>query len=322
MASYKVAQDVEADDKLLGPFTFRQMIYLGIVAMAGGVAYGLWQLLPPLVVIPIPIIIFFSALALPLRKDQPMETYLAAIISYYLKPRKRMWVPDGIESLVQITAPHIKEESRIKDLGDTETERRLAYLATLVDTGGWAIRNVYDTSNTATPMNDDIYNEAQQVEDPLDSGSTVGQSFNRMIDQSDTNRREQVIQRMHQPVNPVIEQPPATPLQMAAAPQAIYPEPVASSPTMQTQQIIDPYATYTQASQTYTAPPVQDDSAVTPSAQATTNNTDTSVSDLSPDIMELANNRDLSIETMQHEAHRIHQKKQQLDEGEVLISLR
>lgn len=38
MAQYKVPQDVEADDKLLGPFSFRQFIYLliagGMIALA------------------------------------------------------------------------------------------------------------------------------------------------------------------------------------------------------------------------------------------------------------------------------------------------
>ena len=44
MAVYKVAQDVEADDKLLGPFTARQFIYLIIVALSGLVAWFLSQL--------------------------------------------------------------------------------------------------------------------------------------------------------------------------------------------------------------------------------------------------------------------------------------
>ena len=93
MAQYKVPQDVEADDKLLGPFSFRQFVYLlaagGLMAL--GVAF--FQLFPLLVIIPLPFALFFLALALPLKKDQPMETYLAAIVSYYLKPHIRMWVP-------------------------------------------------------------------------------------------------------------------------------------------------------------------------------------------------------------------------------------
>ena len=38
MAEYKVAQDVEADDKLIGPFSFRQFIYLIVVAGASAIA--------------------------------------------------------------------------------------------------------------------------------------------------------------------------------------------------------------------------------------------------------------------------------------------
>ena len=40
MAVYKVPQDVEADDKLIGPFSFRQFIYLLIVAGAMGLGLG------------------------------------------------------------------------------------------------------------------------------------------------------------------------------------------------------------------------------------------------------------------------------------------
>ena len=72
MAVYKVPQDVEADDKLIGPFSFRQFVYLIIVALAITLAWGLSKLFIGLSIIPLPIILFFGALALPLRKDQPM----------------------------------------------------------------------------------------------------------------------------------------------------------------------------------------------------------------------------------------------------------
>ena len=86
MASYKVPQDVEADDKLLGPFTFRQFIYLMIVFGMIVLAVALFQVFPLLAIIPIPIALFFIILALPIKKDQPMETYLAALLSFYIKP--------------------------------------------------------------------------------------------------------------------------------------------------------------------------------------------------------------------------------------------
>jgi hypothetical protein len=91
MATYKVPQDVEADDKLIGPFSFRQFIYLLVVAGMIALAWGLSHLFIGLAIIPVPVILLFGALALPLRKDQPMEIYLAAMISFYLKPRVRTW---------------------------------------------------------------------------------------------------------------------------------------------------------------------------------------------------------------------------------------
>ena len=48
----------------------------------------------------------------------------------------------------------------------------------------------------------------------------------------------------------------------------------------------------------------------------------TSENVVSPDIISLANNSDLSIETIAHEARRIHEKEEKLPEEEVVISLR
>ena len=85
MANYKVPQDVEAEDKLLGPFTFRQFVYLMVVFGAIVLAVGLFQIFPLLAVIPVPFGLFFLILALPIKKDQPMETYLAAVLTYHEK---------------------------------------------------------------------------------------------------------------------------------------------------------------------------------------------------------------------------------------------
>jgi hypothetical protein len=78
MAVYKVPQDVEAEDKLIGPFSFRQFIYLIVAALGIFMAWALSQVFIGLLILPLPIVFAFLALALPLRKDQPMETYLQA----------------------------------------------------------------------------------------------------------------------------------------------------------------------------------------------------------------------------------------------------
>lgn len=69
MSVYKVPQDVEAEDKLLGPFSFRQFVFLIIAVIGIAIAYGLSTILLPLAIIPVPIILFFGALALPLKRS-------------------------------------------------------------------------------------------------------------------------------------------------------------------------------------------------------------------------------------------------------------
>ncbi|HET9411715.1 MAG TPA: PrgI family protein, partial [Candidatus Saccharimonadales bacterium] len=225
MAVYKVPQDVEADDKLIGPFSFRQFIYIIIAIISIALAWGLAQVFIGLALIPLPLIIFFGALALPLRKDQPMEIYLAAVVSFYLKPRKRLWQPDGIQSLVEITAPKVVEVQRVKNLSQTEAEQRLSYLANIVDTGGWAVRGV-GVASPDSAMQNDVFYAAQQTEDVLDTGSEVAHSFDTMISQADAKRRQEVVQRMQQPqpappiaVDPYASLAPAPLVAPSTAPQ-------------------------------------------------------------------------------------------------------
>ncbi len=341
MATYKVAQDVEADDKLLGPFTFRQFIYLIIVALAGFVAYGLSKIFVGLIFIPLPVILFFGALALPLRKDQPMETYLAAMISFYLKPRKRLWKPDGLDSLIEITVPKEIEVQRTKDLSQSEASQRFSYLANIADTGGWAVRNV--TSGGDTSMLSDVYNEAQQATDPLDTTSSVAQSFNTMISQADQKRHDDMMARMQQTVaDPAAVAPATTPqitqptpgqfvinptLASMLAPQApvqadssvVTPPPAPEPdvtfnpyPTIH-QSVVQPLAANDQVTAAAPEPTATPD----PSQPAAESTSDTTVS---PDIINLASNTDLSIETIAREAQRI--KEKDAGDSEVFISLR
>ena len=69
MATYKVIQDIEAEDKLLGPLTLRQFIYAIIVFVSGFIAFKLafvaWWLVIPF----LPHMILFSVLAAPFGHD-------------------------------------------------------------------------------------------------------------------------------------------------------------------------------------------------------------------------------------------------------------
>lgn len=342
MASYKVPQDVEADDKLIGPFSFRQFIYLIIVVMAGALAWGLAQLFIAFAIIPLPIILFFGALALPLRKDQPMEIYMAAMVSYYLKPRNRRWDPEGVDTLIEISAPKTVEVRRTKDLSQNEAQERLSYLANIVDTGGWAIRGVSNQPVNSS-INTDVYLEAQSAEDILDTSTGIAQNFDQMMSQSTARMHEAAKARMMQASQPV--QAPAAPI---AAPVQTYPpeQQTMSVPTPVAQPVsledieFNPYPTFHQSviqplndtahqAENNIVPQVSQNSTSTPVATSNTtprqDNVDetakgTSDTQLTTDIINLANNPDISIETIAHEAKRIHKKAEESDE--VVISLR
>lgn len=188
MAQYKVPQDVEAEDKLIGPFSFRQFIYLLVVAGFIALSWALFQASPILAIIPLPIIIFFSILALPLKKDQPMETYLAAIVSFYLKPRKRLWVSGQSESLIEITAPKTVEETRVRNITGEEASYRLSFLADVVDSEG---RSVIDNTSS---LKDEYVAEANNTYDILDTASTY--NIDRAIDNEKQARHDALIEQM------------------------------------------------------------------------------------------------------------------------------
>lgn len=191
MSVYKVPQDVEADDKLLGPFSFRQFIYLMVAAGLAAIAVFLFQIFPGLIVIPAPFLIFFVVLALPLRKDQPMEVYLAAVLSFHLKPRKRLWQPDGIEHLIEISAPVNTDENLTKNIGRDEASRRFSYLADIVDTGGWAIKNAVSQDSN---LHNDIVAESRNANDIFEDRAS---RIDSMLKNTNDFRKQQIIRNMN-----------------------------------------------------------------------------------------------------------------------------
>lgn len=341
MSVYKVPQDVEAEDKLLGPFSFRQFIFLIIAVVSLGAAYILARILLPLGLIPVPIALFFGALALPLRKDQPMEVYLAAVISFMLKPKKRLWQPDGIEYLVEVTAPKTEETTRRNSYDQEEVQRRLSYLANLVDSRGWSIRGVNDPDS---PMQADLYNEAQTAFDPLDEAGATAQNITNLINQSDARRRQAMIQTMS-----AAQQTATDDLQGVSSTdnsqsnQSSGSNSSASNTQSDQTSVLDDSASVDQQSDIEQAiassmkagpyPTMRqstliplDEIPVQPTAEASapTAPPQTSLDSVSPAIIDLAkNHRDFSIQTIQRVANEIEQreKKAKKMEDEVVISL-
>lgn len=298
MAQYKVPQDVEADDKLIGPFSFRQFVYLLIAAGLIALAVGLFQIFPLLAIIPVPFVLLFLVLALPLKKDQPMETYLAAIVSYYLKPRKRVWIPGQKESTIFITAPKIVEEVRTRDLSQEEATHRLSFLADIVDTGGYAIKGASSSS-----MREDLVAEANATSDMFDEYQSP--NLESAINRDETKRREDLLRGMREAITRNEE------TRLAEAT-------IKKDRSLVRDDLVGQFGSAKDSFNTMAAN--GSNVVVQPGSlsavRAKLQEKEAAISP-KPSIIELANNSDFSVATIAKEANRINRK----EEGEVFISL-
>ena len=291
MATYKVPQDVEAEDRLLGPFTFRQFVYLLIAAIAGALAAALFQIFPLLALLPAPVIFFFLVLALPLKKDQPMETYLAAIVSFYMKPNKRFWRPGQGETTIQITAPKIVEKSRTRDLSEEEASHRLSFLSNLIDSEGYAIRGNHNTNFT-----ENFIADATDVNDFMDDSQN--QNLINLMQKEKVARHAEIINQMKAAINNTENaMGPAT---ISSHQATLGSNPFAQNQTTPNQPKTNPFIqNQTVPNQPTTNPFIQNQTVQNANTLANRNQ-----SILNSNYQNLANNQNFSIDTISKEANR------------------
>lgn len=211
MAVYKVIQDIEAEDKLLGPLTLRQFIYAGaaviffyltFLAFTKGAAF--------MAVIFLPIGLLCGFFGWPWGRDQPTEIWALAKIRFLVKPRKRIWNQSGIKEVVTITAPRRVARIYTNNLTQSEVESRLQALATTIDSRGWAIKNVNvnmyqqgldmsDDSDRLIPIEQNALPtevEAVPPVDMLEEGNAVSRQFDSMIAASKQAHRNEILENL------------------------------------------------------------------------------------------------------------------------------
>ena len=121
---FQVPQFIEIEDKLFGPLTFKQFIYL-----AGGVGFSvvLFLFLPKFlaIIIALPIILFAAALAFYKVNDKPFANMVEAFVKYALTDKLYIWKkePPSLKSsgeprekkIEQVYVPKLSE-SKLKEL--------------------------------------------------------------------------------------------------------------------------------------------------------------------------------------------------------------
>jgi len=335
MASYKVLQDIEAEDTLVGPLTLRQCIYAAIAAF--GIYLSIIVITkgtPFLVIFFLPFILFGAFFAFPWSKQQPTEVWALARVRFFFKPRKRIWNQSGAKQLVTITVPKAVKRSYASNLTPTEVKDRLKALADTIDSRGWAIKNIelgyYTRASimgaggesdrlvdpSSFPQDVPGYDESAASDIFDTQNNPIAQKFDILMSQSAGEHRQQIVEQMAQP------QPTAVPSYwhmnpVPAAPSADTPAAPGSTttPGAKKKAVARP-KTYSDYSNIRTSSARPGALAALPAASKTAHPTVTAQPN--PAILELANNNDLNVATIAREA----QARNAGPTDEVVVSLR
>jgi hypothetical protein len=171
MGQYKVPQDVESEDKLIGPLSLRQFIYIIIAVGWAGFMFALFGRINLIIVVlaALPVSGFFLLLGLGRRQEQSFESYFVALVRFFVIPRIRLWQKDSSTDMVVKESPKKVEIHTEKHV----TTGSLKQLASIMDTRGYqkdSSIQLQDETNPATAIN-------QRILDPSQVASTPGQTI-------------------------------------------------------------------------------------------------------------------------------------------------
>lgn len=139
---YKVPQNIDLEDKVIGPLTLKQFIYL----LAGGMAdyifyksidhWSAW------------LFIFIAtctvlAFAFVKIQEQDFSYFLSSFINFLLSPKTYVWHKQVlVEEIPKIIKPPAKYEEDKLTKDPEKVRSRLQVLAEIVDTQGWGQQEI------------------------------------------------------------------------------------------------------------------------------------------------------------------------------------
>jgi len=152
MPQAEVPSDIDVEDKIIGPFTLKQFIYLAIGGMAIFILYAIFGKISFMVFVLTALPVGFITVLFVFYRfnEQPFEQFLAALIAFYKNPRQRFWRRDTTLEDIKL---EIKEPPReIKKPAGlaAEKEKTLSHLeelALILDSEGWEAQNKKEENN-------------------------------------------------------------------------------------------------------------------------------------------------------------------------------
>ncbi len=206
MGQYKVPQNVEAEDKIIGPLTFKQFVYALIGLGWALVCFAVFRtLIPVMLVIGGPPTMLFLLLAFYNRDGQNFEQLLIAMVGFFANSRKRVWRKDAVVESFHIEPRKVvKEEQSQRNPAEVRSE--LDRLAGMIDSRGWN-QAPADTSTVIMPESDRLVTpvatpeaaaaEPKPSEDILDlQNSPLAQNLGNLLQEAAADVREEAIEQM------------------------------------------------------------------------------------------------------------------------------
>lgn len=130
---FKVPQNIDLEDKIVGPLTLIQFLYVlggGVIVYLLYLSMGMKLLFWAL---SLPVAIIALALAFLKIQDQPLSHFIKAGLVYLSKPKKRIWQRQGLVKPIVFAAP--KKKTAPPPLPKRRIEKsELEKLAQMLDT--------------------------------------------------------------------------------------------------------------------------------------------------------------------------------------------
>lgn len=133
---FKVPQNIDMEDKVIGPLTIKQFVYLlvaGMIFYATIKTYNIFLM----AIVGFPVFLLALCLTFIKIQDQPFSKFLISFLIYLIKPRQRIWQKHyssvGMHTpVVQKNKVNVDQKIGPKTVEKSELEK----LSYILDTGG------------------------------------------------------------------------------------------------------------------------------------------------------------------------------------------
>jgi len=153
---FKVPQDVQRADTIIGPLTWKQLI---ILAAGGGVCYAIYvglaktylieTWLPPIIIIGG----LTAALAFLKIHDLTFEKFLLCFLEYHILPRKRIWKKGQAEPFVSFIQRKAEDEKLKKAQAvkiDQKSQKSIKEISKILDTYSSGLEETAEPTDITT----------------------------------------------------------------------------------------------------------------------------------------------------------------------------